>query len=474
MKRLYRFLRSPKLAIALILGIGAYAVLGTVVPQPALGPEEVARWSTANPLAAAVAGPLGLFSAFTSPVFLAAVLLLGASTIACAISRTKAARSVARTGEVTESLLGALKRRPTAATADMSVSESETAFSSIARLLAEDGFSVKRGPNLLEATKFTWGAFGSPVFHWSLAALIVVCVAGVATRAEGTINIPVGGSVIDDVAAYAGSEHRGPLYPGHTGLELRAREFQTTTVIDGIDRAHSAVVEVYRGGAKIAERRVYPNSPLRTGRLLIHRTSEWGYAPRLEVVAPDGSVVAQTSAFIPVSTLTSAGAGPVDLDYNDATGTPYVLKVSIPAGGTDASGTRTLQKALLVEVTGAGGVAGPPVRIDEGASGELPGGASLRFVSRAQYINVSVADDWSVPFIYALFVLAALGLVVAVLFSPKKVWVLLSHEDGVGRIRVLARHLRGDPNFPEHVVGIVREAVPETVEVEEACPQKQS
>lgn len=459
LKRLYRWLTSPKLAIALILGITAYAVVGTVVPQPALGPEEADRWAAAHPLASSVARPLGLFEAFSSPLFIAVVLLLGASTIACAVSRTKAARSMTRTGAATEAIEVRIQRHPTAAVGDLTQSEADLALARLRTTLESEGFSVRGGPRVTEATKSMWGAYGSPVFHWALAALIPVFIISAAFRAEGVLSIPVGGSVTDDAAAYGKKVSRGPLHPGHSGLEFRARDFKLATMVDGLDRGHSAVVGVYRNGAMIAERRVYPNSPLRVGRLLIHRTSDWGYAPLMELRAPDAKMVATMHAYIPASSVSSDGAGPGVLSVSDARGPAYELDISIPASGTDSLGMPRLQRAVSVVVRPTGGATLAPVRISEGASVQLPDGGSLRFAKRGYFMDISVADDAAVPAIYALFVLAAIGLVVAVLFPPKRVWILVSEDEGVYRIQALSRHLRGDPNFPAHVGRIVESSV---------------
>jgi cytochrome c biogenesis protein len=460
LKRLYRWLRSPKLALVLILGVGAYSIVGTLVPQPYASAKDIAQWVAAHQVWASIARPLGLFHAFTSPVFLAAIALLAASTIACAIARTSSART--RFSAVPD--VEALRRRVVASgdgvdLAGASGVSDEEVLASIAETFREDGYRITRLGPVLEARRNLWGAFGSPVFHWALAALMVLGAAGAATRAEGSLDLPIGTGVIDRAESYGGKVSKGPLFLGHSGLELKARDFELTTMANGLDRGHSAVVDLFRNGRLVASRRVYPNSPLRYGRLLIHRTALWGYAPVLRISAP-GLQSVESYAYLPVSAITSAGVGPVELSYPGRDGRTYLLSIEIPGSGTDAAGATILERALLVSVNPQGSsAAAKPARIVEGGSTQLPDGTKLTFARRGYFMNVSVADDWAVPFIYAAFVIAGIGLAVALFSSPRRAWIVFDRAEDGGRVHVLARSYRGDPGFSEHAVGIVRDAL---------------
>ncbi len=76
--------------------------------------------------------------------------------------------------------------------------------------LKSEGFSVRSGPRLAEGTKSMWGAYGSPVFHWALASLIVVFILGAAFRAEGVVNLPVGGRWSTTLPPMARTRAGGP------------------------------------------------------------------------------------------------------------------------------------------------------------------------------------------------------------------------------------------------------------------------
>jgi hypothetical protein len=70
-----------------------------------------------------------------------------------------------------------------------------------------------------------------------------------------------------------------------------------------------------------------------------------------------------------------------------------------------------------------------------------------------------VVDDWSVYLIYGLFVIAGVGLSLAV-FTPYRVVRLLLVEGPDGLfLHADARHARRDPLFTEKVEQTLREAI---------------
>lgn len=467
MKRIYRFLRSPRLALWLLAGIAGYAVLASLVPQKFTNAARAAKWAAENPLAARIAGAVGMDNAFASPVFGAAVALLCASTIACAIARTRSARATLSSGEMSRSAVSRLEAQPQFVLGPVEPEVRERVIAHVADGFSAAGYRVRSGPRLLEATKSLWGALGSPVFHWSLALLLVVVALGRLTRAEGMLVIPVGGRVIDTAASYDGRVGEGPLFAGHTGLEFGAEELRLNTVIGGIEQGPTAAIVLSRDGTQVARRRVYPNSPLRYGSLLVHRSDQWGYAPLISVETTAGDAIAQTYAHI-LSTAQGADAfGPAELELTGAPGRAAVLAVSIPFSGEDPDGTNASTRLLRMTLRRSGEPSSAPVLVAQGESIPFDSDVVIRYVKPGYFVTVNVANDWSVPWIYGLFALAAIGLLVAVLVPPRRVWVLTVERDGVLYLHVRSRHSRGDPNFPEYASGIIEQAIGESTEVSE-------
>lgn len=463
--RVARFLRSPRLAVGLIFGIAAYGAVASLVPQPSAGPVQVARWTAEHPEIARAARSLGLFDAFASPAFLAAVLLLAVATANCAAARTRAARDALRTDALDDRFAEAAAKRAAARSLPLSQPEAQRALEDAARTFEAGRFRVARQPRGFEAVRNGWAVIGSPLFHWSLAALFVVIFAAQLTRAEGVARLPGDQPVADVSGAYASGASQGALYRGHTGFEFTARDFQLATPVGGVDRGFSAVIDVSRGGHVVASQRVFPNSALHYGALLIHRGDEWGYAPVIEVRDASNTVVARADAFLASSAVTSGGIGPAALGLSGLPSGNATIAVQIPYAPASVGATRTLAHALRVFVQRQGEASRTPVLVSEGGAIPLGSGYTLRFVRRDFYIEARVADDWSIVPVYALFVVACVGVTIALLLPTKKAWVLLIAEGDATRVLVLARHVRGDPGFAERVARRVKESMPDRWEV---------
>jgi hypothetical protein len=96
--------------------------------------------------------------------------------------------------------------------------------------------------------------------------------------------------------------------------------------------------------------------------------------------------------------------------------------------------------------------------VPEGEQVAIPGGLTLTVVQLTKYARLSVVNDWSVYYIYALFVFAVIGLALAVFAPLRGARVLLVTDDQGARLHVAVRHGRGDPHFPARVEAALRQA----------------
>ncbi|MDH4140015.1 MAG: cytochrome c biogenesis protein ResB [Coriobacteriia bacterium] len=421
-RSLLRTLRSRRLAVWLLVGLAAWSVLGT-----------------------------GLKGLFGSPLFVVLVGILLASTTLCAWERTRGSwREYRRIGVVSESRLKLLLERPAAS---IPVGK-ETALAEAARALRAKRLGVRQDANLVVATGGRWGLFGSPLFHWSLALLIAVVALGQLTRAEGFIGIPEGETRIDEADSYRGLEE-GSMYPSHSGLEIGVEDLQVGYVVDGIDRGAAPIVTLARDGQVVAEQRVYPNNPLRYGRLLIHMQA-YGFAPVLALQDPDGTEVGRETFLVDFDDSAPGGLTAVDFELVDAEGMADRywgrLTLSLPEdGGSRGRAVFELHEYDTVVAT---------QEVQAGESIDLPAGGRLVLASVGRYARLSIVDDWSVPFLYSLLALALIGVALAT-FSPyRKVWAMLVEEgDGGVRLNISAKHWRGSPTFAESIIAAVEAAV---------------
>ena len=425
LKRLTKALRSRKLAVWLIAIFIAYTAFATITAK---------------------GGDYG--APYSHPIFIAIAALLTLATAACAWERTAAAYRVwRRGGGASTGFVERLRDRPQIAVKLEGVAPVDELLESVSHELHRIGLRVRPGRDRVVASTGRLGLIGSPVFHWSLVLLFVFVGLGQLTRSEGLMGIPIGSSRLDAADAY-GRVDEGPLHnPGFTGLTLRVPEIDLAYVVGGIDRGPSPVVEVYDGSELIERRRVYPNSPLRYRSLLIH-SNNYGLAAKF-VLESDG---------VPTS---------VEVLYDFKEGSASAGNVT-PLALTRSGSIMEFESSVALEKVGRAWVWDIPKKpaiawalaesgettsgvLQLGESVDLGDGGALRLESVTHYARLSVVDDWSVTPIYILFVLAGIGLTLALLLPTKTVWVMLVETDEGRWLHARTRQPRGDRVFPGRV-----------------------
>jgi hypothetical protein len=459
--RVWRVLRSRRLAVSLIAFLAAYSIVVTLVPRGAPTSPAVRAWASANPALEAVVGPLGLHRAYASPLFLAFALLLVACTSACSIERTQRALKISGgMRESAENALEHLRTRPQAVVAVVPGIDPQKGLAEAATGIARLGLQVRPGPEAVEALSGRWGIFGSPVFHWSIVALMVVAAAGQATRAEGFVGIPMGDRVPDVRGSYL-QITEGPLFGSRfTGVEFVASDLLRNYTAGGVEFGPSPVITAYSGGTEVASGRVYPNSPLRVGALMVHM-ADFGPAAVVALESYGGAEVGRDVFMLDRSTETSSGTGPRSFSFAGAAGVaPFEARIQVvigrsPAGAPPGAG---VGRAVVETATAGSGAFGPPVTLAVGEFLPLPGGGRLRLADVKDWVRVSVANDWSVTPLYVLFCIAIAALAVAVLVPARRVALMLVKTKAGWSLHADTWHSRKDPMFRTRVAQVLREA----------------
>jgi cytochrome c biogenesis protein ResB len=449
--QLMRTLRSRNSAIGLLGCVVVMSIGATLVPQGGPSDPQVARWASTYPQAEMLASILGLHHVFSSPVFLLVVVVLTLSTAACAVERTRiAARASGTSRRLSDGEVVRLRRRADFERVFPGRTDDRALLDEVAGVASAFGMRVRSGPRVMEAVSRRWGIWGSPLFHWSLAVLMAIFIAGYATRAEGTIDLPIDQPVRDAPDAYH-SLAAGPLFGGHTGLQINAEDLAQSLVIDGVERGPAPFVSLTRGDTVVKAQRIYPNNPLRYGSLTAHIE---GLALALAVSVEDsrGVAIGRVPFTVHYSLEESGTAEPAELTLVDARQMP-IMDVRFAVQFSSNAGDRAAQvpdliPAIVETSTPGSGAWGRPVTLRLGESIELPGasGEWMRFVSLDDAVIVRVANDWSVPFIYALFALAVLGLSAALLVLPRRV-VAVVEEAADGTVLRMLVDAGRDPVF---------------------------
>ncbi len=309
-RKLTSLLASPRLAVALLVTLGVYSFVGTLVPQGRDAAATVRQWDSAHQGLAPLVGLLGMHQAFSSPVFVALAILLACATAVCAWRRTAVAwrRSSAlralRRGEIAKAVGSPTFAIETEANRSEAIDRAEIA-------LREADLGAKRADDTLVLASNPATVWGSTVFHWALVALLAVVVLSALVRSDGLVGIPRGESRSDVPASY-GVYSRGPLHATATPpLRIGVEEFEVDyTEPDGTVVGPTATVAVTtESGAVLARQRVYPNHPLKHGSMVVHSNSS-GLALRFLLERADGSEIGRTSALVDVSDETTSGTTP--------------------------------------------------------------------------------------------------------------------------------------------------------------------
>lgn len=462
-QRLYSILRSRRLAVWLIVATVLYSFVGTLVPQEYFTPAaEMSTWAAANPGLAAISSALGLHNAFRNPAFLVLALLLTASTVACSVERTARARSE-YTGMRTVSprdrdrLLANPSRSFVLRGGDPG-----DALDTAEEVLRDAGLSILRDGDAVSGSSRAWGLLGSPLFHWSLAALFVFAALGQATRSEGKIGLPVGHPVMDHQDSYQ-VVRRGPFAspPGSGGTWL-ASDFVPELIDRGVERGFAARVSLSdEDDRRVASGVVYPNRPLRSGSMLAHRDG-WGLATVIALEGPEGQEIGRRFDYYDFETMEPDGRIRVDLEAPADLGVTALIAAipldRMPSGqGAFRTGIPQDPRVEFAYVAPDGsGVSAQELR--PGDVLPLPeGGMSLRLIDVTPYFRAMVVVDWTVPFVYASFLLATIFAALALFWPPRRVLCAVDTSGSETRLKVSLRARRIDPAFGARIANALQE-----------------
>lgn len=445
-----RFLRSPRLALWLVVTLTAYSFLATFIPQTGLTDPDTMAWMARHPGWTDVLRPLGLFAAFGTPVFYLLIALLTASTAACSWARSRASVQLWKSqGMVTDSIIRRLQERP-----QFVIPADEGSVERCASALKSVGLRVRKGPRLVVGTAGRAGLLGSPAFHWALVAFFIVVSAGQLTRSDGQMGIPVGGSR-SEVAASYGRLATGAFFTRHSGLTLSVPSVEKRNIVEGIDREPAPRVVLSDGTRVLRDQLVYPNNPLRYRGLIVHR-GPFGFTVPISVESTTGERMGSSDLFIDIDAAVPSGTSPTTFDLQDQGRGGEVTLTLVASRGPQNRVALQPQPTMQVRLESDS----IPVPATATAPGTvaLPDGSTLKLGPVGIYARVVVVNDWSVWWIYALLGIATIGLSMVMLAPHRVVRVLLVDTGNGARLHAIVSNSRRDPLFSARVEDALKQA----------------
>lgn len=450
-RRTTRLLGAPKLALWLLVFIGVWSTVATVIPQAGQPESVVVAWDARYALIAPVVHALSLHTAFSAPVFVAAVVLLSLSTVVCSWNRTKTALARGRSLRAAAAAdRGTLSQHH----ADLEIACAPNLAEAEALSVASDtllrlGLKTQTDRGVIRAVSRPWAVWGSPIFHWALVLLLLAAFAGTLLRTEASMSIPVGETLPNEPTSYRAFK-AGPWSDWKNAeRSVRIDAFDPDFSTGGIDRGAVPTVSILGadGNARVTQR-VYPNMKLHDGSLSVNAPG-CGLTVTVSFLDADGREVSRAVQLVDFSQEATGGTLPVEtLTLRDADRKVLLtLFATVPLDRAEGGYGEWIParpaariyladgegKTLLDEVVGLGETA------------TLEGGNAVRVDDIGWYSRLSLVDDPTIPFIYAAMVIAALGLTLT-LVAPQRLLTATVQESPEGaRLKMSLRLWRNNP-----------------------------
>ncbi|WP_104190718.1 cytochrome c biogenesis protein ResB [Cryobacterium sp. Y82] len=472
----WRQLTSMRTALFLLLMLAIAAIPGSLVPQRSSDPNGVTQYFADNADLAPILDKLQAFDVYTSAWFSSIYLLLFISLIGCVIPRTKHHFQALRAKPpTTPARLGRLSGFTTQDAP--AHTDARAAITHARTLLKSSGYRVVRFDSDTESSVSAERGYlretGNLVFHAALVGILVTVGFGGGYGFSGQRVIVEGQTFVNTLLAYD-SFNPGRFFDDTTldPYTLSLDDFavsyeQQNLQAYGQPVDFTADVTVTPKGEAAEPGVVKVNGPLRTNGTSIFLLGN-GYAPTIQVTAPDGTVVFSDSVpFLPQdANLTSLGIVKVpdglaeqvgmigffyptqdkaasganfssypDLEYPLLTLNVYTGDLGLDAG-VPTSVYSLVTDTLTRQTGGETGVAS--IELKPGESAELPGDlGTVSFVDNNP--AATAADDFtqSVPrfasfdihhdptqiWLISFSMLVLFGLFTGLLVPRRRVWV---------------------------------------------------
>jgi cytochrome c biogenesis protein ResB len=430
--------------------LGIWGVLATLVPQGPPSSHAVVEWAERYGGVAPLVKVVGLHRAFGAPIFLVGIGLLALSAVVCAWDRTRVAvgrvRAARRSAQATpEELLD----NPDFSVRCATGADAGEVLSDAAEVLAVHGIKTHRSQDMIRSVSSPVAFWGSPVFHWSLVALIAIAALAPVVRAEGLMGLAVGETKPDGPQSYgsvvAGRWHRWDDTP----RSYRLDDFEPRFKANGMDVGPVPTVSVLDAeGRVIKTQPVYPNHKLRIGSTAVTAPA-FGFAVTVSLRDQAGAEAGRAIHLVDFSQEASEGTLPYGtvpiLDQAGNTAATVHVTVPLIRQGDEFVEWLPREATARVVATMADGSLLADEVVEEGGEVRLGDGAALRVESIGWYSRLSIVDDWTIPVIYACMILAATSLAVTAFMRQQLVLATAAETpDGI----VLAVRLKLSRNVP--------------------------
>ena len=440
----YRLLRSKLLGVLVILAMAVLSLLGTVIIQAPGGLDALARADWLESMRPRYGGwtPilefLGLFTLWTSPLFLGVTILLAASIIACTVHRLPQLweRATRPRTHVSDKFFEHAQYR-----AEMTLPLGpEQAVGHVRSVLGGQRYRFLPDERLaapavgLYADRFRWGPFGTAIAHAAMVVILAAFGVSAFTGFEANLDIAVGESV----------------EVGHgTGLTVTAESFKDSYDDAGRPTDYVSRLVVTRDGAVLDSRDVRVNSPLVVEGTALHQAS-FGIAARIRIADDAGTSLFEGA--VPLKWRSNDGRYAIGKVTPEGTGTE-VLVVTPASGAVDAAITAGSAVFELYDVASGEKVDVLPVEQGSTVSGA---GLQLTFEREQRHTGIIARQDPGATWMWIGSGLLVLGMTMTFTLRHRRLWVRAVPEGDHTTLRIASAE-KLDTTFERHFRALVEQ-----------------
>lgn len=312
----WRRLTSMRTALVLLFLLAIAAVPGSLLPQRPLNPDSVASYIKKHGAWGRLLDHLGLYDVFGSIWFSAIYLLLAVSLIGCLVPRIRVHAKALRRAPLPAP--SRLERLPEAGS--FTVAEPPAEFAAVARTtIGRRWRTVVRdepsGAVTVSAEKGYSRETANVIFHVALLVALVLIAVGRLYNYQGSLIVRQGAGFCNGVANYDSWKPgrlaaEGKVHPAQFCITDLSK-FVATYTADGEATQFAADVSYTKtaaANAPVLHDTITVNHPLRLEGDRVYLIGH-GFAPRVTVTMPDGTVRTQTANFVPTDPTTYLSEG---------------------------------------------------------------------------------------------------------------------------------------------------------------------
>ncbi len=446
--RLWRLFINMRTGLFLILLLGAWSFIGTMLEQAPAGmradQQAYAAWlESIHPKYGGwtvVFDRLGLFHVFSSWWFKGTLVLLCASILACSVNRAPllwrlATRPRVRKGDAffTHAPLRAQVHADT---------DPQQALAAARTVLRRAHFRVLDGTDhrapvastpatsrvggALYADRFRFGPIGTVIAHVSFVVILVGAVLSATTGFKDTeFTVPQGAQV----------------RVGHgSGLSLQLKEFTDSYYADGAPRDYASDMVLYKHGKVVKTQTVRVNQPLRYDGISFFQ-SFFGVAAAVRATDRNGAALFDRG--VPLAYASDDGTH--SIGQFDIPAKKLYVYVITPASGQIDPNIKAGQVQLEIHRTGQDDPIATEV-ISQGKPTTIDG-VEYTFRRPLQFTGLIVSRDRGASVVWIGSFLLVLGIVMVFFFPHRRIWLQVTPAPGGGSDISAAATMRRDPAF---------------------------